>query len=97
METEIGPLSIRDYINHINQLGFYGGEIEINIASDLYNINIATYEQITDNNDKILGYKYIRYYNSERNDENKNLMILSNINNNHFTLIIKKIFKKIFR
>ena len=86
METEIGPLSIRDYINHINQLGFYGGEIEINIASDLYNINIANYEQINNNNDNI-GYKYIRYCNSERNDENKNLMILSNINNNHFTLL----------
>ena len=45
LQTEIGPLSIRDYINHINQLGFYGGEIEINIiASDLYNLNIVTYE-----------------------------------------------------
>ena len=81
METEKGPLRIRGYINHINQLGFYDGEIEINIVSDLYNLNISTYRQITDNNDNI------RYYNSERNDENKNLMILSNTNNNHFTLL----------
>jgi len=87
LETEIGPLSIRDYIYHINQLGFYDGEIKINIISNLYSINIATYKWITDNNDNILGYKYIRYYNSKRNNENKNLMILSNINNNNFNLL----------
>ena len=46
LETESGPMNIREYVKNINTLGFYGGELEIGIASDIYNINIATYKEI---------------------------------------------------
>jgi hypothetical protein len=34
---------LRDYINQINHPGFYGGELEISIASYIYDINIVAY------------------------------------------------------
>lgn len=73
-------MPIREYINRINNLGFYGGELEISIANQIYDINIATYRE-HDN----IGFSTIRYYNNER-DENRHLLILLNINNNHFRL-----------
>ena len=41
MNTEYGPMRIREYINNIQNEGFYGGELEISRAIELYNINIA--------------------------------------------------------
>ena len=35
LETESGPMNIREYVKNINTLGFYGGELEIGIASDI--------------------------------------------------------------
>ena len=42
IETEEGPMHILNYINHMQKDGFYGGELEISVADELYNINIAT-------------------------------------------------------
>ena len=42
-QTERGPMSINEYVDNILPIGFYGGELEITIASSLYNINIATF------------------------------------------------------
>ena len=80
-------MNIRNYVNHIQNSGFYGGEIEISIAVDLYNINIVTYNEIRDDNNNIMGYTYIRYYDSNDGQENRHLMILTNRNHNHFNLI----------
>ena len=80
-------MNIRNYVNHIQSPGFYGGEIEISIAVDLYNINIVTYNEIRDDNNNIMGYTYIRYYDSIDGQENRHLMILTNKNHNHFNLI----------
>lgn len=33
IETEEGPISLREYIHKIIDNGFYGGELEISIAS----------------------------------------------------------------
>ena len=41
MNTENGPMRIRDYINNIQTPGFFWGELEISTAIELYNINIA--------------------------------------------------------
>ena len=69
-------MKIRNYINHIKTLGFFEGEIEINTAENLYNISITTYNQITEYNYNILGYSFIHhYYNSNDNNENRNLVI----------------------
>ena len=60
IETEVGPLHVRDYVPKIIFIGFFGGELEISIASNIYNINIATYNEIIDNNNPI-GYTNINY------------------------------------
>ena len=80
IDTELGPMLFREYVNHINILGFYGSELEIHIASQIYNINIATYAVLSNNR----GYSIIRYFNNT--EENRNLLILTNINNVHFSL-----------
>ena len=85
IETETGPLHIRDYAPKIIEDGFFGGELEISIASNIYNINIATYNEIIDNNNPI-GYTNINYYNNNDNNQNRHLMILINYNNIHFRM-----------
>ena len=86
LETENGTMNIREYVNNINTIGFYGGELEIGITSELYNINIATYNEILNNNNEIIGLTPIRYYNHNDNNINRHLIILSNINNIHFRI-----------
>ena len=73
-------MNIRNYFNHIQNSLFYEGEIEISIVVDLYNINIATYKWIRDDKDFIIGYTYSQYYDSNDEQENRYLMILSKRN-----------------
>ena len=86
LETEQGPMNILDYINHIQSNGFYGGELEISVAAELYNINIATYMENRDINNNIIGFTNINYYNHNDNNEHRHLLILTNIDNIHFRL-----------
>ena len=62
LDTENGPLPINEHINHINQDGLFGGELEISIAASIYNINIATYNAVLNSNNNLTGYTYINYY-----------------------------------
>ena len=87
IDIELGYTNIRNYFNHIQNSGFFGGEIEISIAVYLYNINIATSKEIRNEKDNIICYTYIRYYDSNDEQENRHLMILTNRNHNHFNLI----------
>ena len=78
LNIEEGPMNIRKYINNINRNGFYGGKLEIGIAAILYNINIATYNEIRDNNN-IIRLNPINYYsNNNDNNEQRHLLILTN-------------------
>ena len=85
MNTENGPMRFREYINNIQNPGFFGGELEISTAIELYNINIATYEEVT-NNSQFKGLSFLNYYSEQQNNENRHLLILININGNHFRL-----------
>ena len=85
LETENGPMPIRQYINNINKPGFFGGELEIAIATGIYHINIATYNEIR-NNDNFIGLTPISFYNNNIHDNNNHLMILTNIDNIHFRI-----------
>lgn len=79
-------MNIRKYINNINRNGFYGGELEIGIAANLYNINIATYNDIRDDN-ITTGLNPTNYYsNNNDNNEQRHLLILTNTDNIHFRL-----------
>mgnify|MGYP002627227859 CR=1 FL=1 len=84
LDTEEGPIHIHDYIHRILEDGFFGGELEISIESDIYNLNIATYNEIIDS-ENIIGYSPINYYHHNDNKENRHLLILIN-NNIHFRL-----------
>ena len=85
LNTERGPMRIRDYINLINTEGFYGGELDLSIACSIYNINIATFREIYDNNNNLQGLSFINYYNND-GQENRHLLILTNIDNSHFRI-----------
>ena len=87
LNTELGSMHILDYMDHIREDGWFGGELEISIFSILYNINIATYHENLNNNNELIGYNFINDYNHNNdNFENRHLMILTNINNSHFRL-----------
>ena len=83
LDSEIGPLQINQYIDHLQNDQFYGGELEISIASSLYIINIAIYEDLRNNENNHIGFSFINYYNKD-NSEDRHLMILLNQNNIHF-------------
>ena len=79
-------MNIRKYIYNINRNDFFGGELEIGIATNIYNINIATYNKIRDNNN-IIGLNPINYYsNHNDNNEQRYLLILTNSDNIHFRI-----------
>ena len=80
LNSEIGPMNILDYISNNTNKGFYGGELELSIESELYNINICACREIHENNN-FIGLSYVGYYNSSNNTE-RHLMILTNINGN---------------
>ena len=86
IDTENGLLHFRDYIPKIIWDGFYGGELEINIAANIYNINIATFNEVSDNNLSQIGYTIINYYNNNDDNQNRHLMIWLNYNNIHFRM-----------
>ena len=41
LEVEEWPMLLREYFNRINIPGFFEGELEISIASQNYDVNIA--------------------------------------------------------
>ena len=77
-------MHIINYINHMQNEGFYEGELEISVAAELYNINIPTYREILNDNNEIKGYRFINYYNHNDKNENRHFMIF--IDNIHFSL-----------
>ena len=49
IETELGQMRIHDYINNIKDDGFQGGDFELSIGYELFNINIAEYKEYAKN------------------------------------------------
>ena len=85
IDTERGKFKIHDYINTIKDIGNYGGDLEISIAYQLYNINIAEYTEVRDIYDNLLSLNFSKYFNDD-NDEKKILLLITNYNNNHFKI-----------
>ena len=65
---------MNEYIDSIKIEGNFGGALEISIAYDIFNFNIAEYLIIRDNNAQIINLLFIKYINKDKN-ENQNLMI----------------------
>ena len=83
IETERGNYRIHEYIHTIKEDGNYGGDLELSIAYDIFNINIAQYLLEKDENNNIINLKFIKYINDD-NSERKNLLLLINENRDHF-------------
>ena len=67
--------------------------IEKYISEEIFNINIVDYLEEDNNNDINNSYhKFFSDYNHDGN-YNKDLCILSNINNNHYNLLYDKEYK----
>ena len=67
----------------------WGGDLEISISYDLYNYNIAEYKEIYNDHYQITHLEFIQYINSD-NNEQKDLLILTSNNDNHFNLAYYK-------
>ena len=76
IETTNGNMKIHDYIDSIKLDMFLGGDFELSIAYDIYSFNIAQYKAIFNNQNEIIGYQFISYYNND-NNEFKNLMLIT--------------------
>lgn len=79
------------YINEAKKDSTFAGDIEISTASILFGCNIRIYYQ----ND--IYYKLLNEFNQIENEvlkEDKDIINLLFINNNHFQLLIKKDYKK---
>ena len=78
-------IPIQQYAQNIYNDGELGGDAEISMLPLIYNtIRVATYRMILDKgNNAILGYEYINSY-GDLNDPNTSILILININNNHW-------------
>ena len=74
---------MHDNIQTIKEDKNYDGDLEISISYDLYNFNIAEYKEIYDSKGTLTSQEFIKYINND-NNENKDLIILCYLNNNHF-------------
>ena len=61
---------------------------------NIYNINITDYKEITEQNTNIKYNQFIYDLNQD-NDYNKDLCILSQVNNNHFNLLFHVSYKRL--
>ena len=77
-------LNASDYIYHIQDNGFWMGELEIQSTSEIYDVTLIVFQLGNDNTLKI-----INIYGS-LNDNNKNLLTLCYINYNHFNVVYNK-------
>ena len=82
IETESGRIRMHN-IQTIKEDKNYYGDLEISISYDLYNFNIAEYKEIYDSEGTLTSQEFIKYINND-NNENKDLIILCYLNNNHF-------------
>ena len=81
---ENNSLSKTQYINKMKEDGFYAGDLEISIASKIFNINIATYRPASSTT-----LSFINYFSNDEN-YNRDLLILIYINNNHYKIAYYK-------
>ena len=79
-------IPILEYENSIFKNGEWRGDAEISMIPLIYDdIRVATYKLILNLTNKIImGYQYINYYGIMK-DINTSILILVNINNNHWT------------
>ena len=79
-------IAILEYANSIFKDGEWSGDTEISMIPLIYDdIRVATYKLILNlTNSIIMGYQYINCYGIMK-DINTNILILVNINNNHWT------------
>ena len=80
-ETENGKYRIHDYIHTKKEDGNHGGDFDIIIAYNIFNINIAQYIIEKDIKNNIINLSFVKY---DTNNENKNLLILVNEAHVHF-------------
>ena len=85
IETERGNFKMHDYIKTINEDGNQGGDVELSIAYDIFNFNIAQYLVIRDSKSNIINLSFVKYINND-NNEQKNLLNLVNENRIHFNI-----------
>lgn len=89
IDTEEGLKFIDDYIIYIQKDGIYSGELEKYACQSLYNINICDYKEIK-NQYFIPIYHQFIYNLNQDNNYNKDLCILTQVNNNHYNLLFDK-------
>ena len=79
-------IPILEYANTIFNDGEWGGDAEISMIPLIYHdIRVATYKLIVNlANNSIIGYQFINCY-GNMNDIKTSILILVNINNNHWT------------
>ena len=85
IETERDQMYIHNYLDIMNEDRIFGGDLEISLAYDIYKFNIAVYKEKRDINGKLINLNFLYYINND-NNENKDLCILTTINDNHYNL-----------
>ena len=69
---------------------YWAGDLEIQLTSFIFDIEIALFNSIIDVNNNTL-YKCVSTFNLNQNSEfNKPIMMLLHINNNHYELLYFK-------
>ena len=91
IDTKVGLKFIDDYIIHKQKDGTHSGELEKFACQSLYNINIRDYKEIKNQYFIPISHQFIYNLNQD-NNYNKDLYILTQVNNNHYNLLFDKIY-----
>ena len=89
--SKIEYMDTSEYINNMGNNKFWAGDIEINFASYIFGLKIVLYNDNTNNEDEDIfendEFEYINTILISENKEEKPIMILLHINNNHYQLL----------
>ena len=72
IDKEHGPERLYEYIKSINIPFRYGGDFEISLCYELFNINIAVYKEESDDNNLLINLSFIDYINNDNNEKKFN-------------------------
>jgi len=87
-------IPINDYIPNIKKNSFYSGDLELSESIILFNINILVFQKLKNDNN-VINYKFLKFYENPEACHYKKLLILVFKNNNHYEIINYKYNSKI--
>ena len=69
IDMENGRMRLYNYIDIIKNYRVYGGDFELSMAYQKYNINIGVYRAIKNSDNNIINLEFLNYINNDNKED----------------------------